>query len=295
MATFTSEFLKQGEKMENSRREFFRLGALGAVGLAVGSTLGAVECKKSYGVLNFDRSKQKALLLSSSGYKDTGFLNHALEWFAEFINANDLKGKKIAFVPYASVRRSYDDLEARVKKLIEPLGVEIIGVHQGVSAKDVVAHTDGILVSGGNTFKLVHDLYENELMELIAKRVSEGIPYIGWSAGSNVAGTTMMTTNDMPIIEPASFNTLNIFPHQINPHFISGKPKGHNGESREERLEEYLILNQSSIVYALPEGVALLIDGKKAKVLGKRKNVPMLKMAYNKPIEKIEVGSVFEY
>lgn len=281
--------------MENSRREFFKLGALSAVGLAMGSGLSASEDKKSGVILDFDRSKQKALLLSSSGYKDTGFLNHALEWIGEFINNNDLKGKRFAFVPYASVRRSYDELEERVKKLIEPLGVEIFSVHRGGSAKEVIMSADGILVSGGNTFKLVHDLYENDLVELIAKRVSEGIPYIGWSAGSNVAGTTMKTTNDMPIIEPASFNTFNIFPHQINPHFISGKPKGHNGESREERLQEFLILNPSSIVYALPEGVALLIEGKKAKVLGKRKDTPLLKMAYQKPTEEIKIGSVFEY
>lgn len=281
--------------MENSRREFFKLGALSAVGLAMGSGLSASEDKKSGVILDFDRSKQKALLLSSSGYKDTGFLNHALEWIGEFINNNDLKGKRFAFVPYASVRRSYDELEERVKKLIEPLGVEIFSVHRGGSAKEVIMSADGILVSGGNTFKLVHDLYENDLVELIAKRVSEGIPYIGWSAGSNVAGATMKTTNDMPIIEPASFNTFNIFPHQINPHFISGKPKGHNGESREERLQEFLILNPSSIVYALPEGVALLIEGKKAKVLGKRKDTPLLKMAYQKPTEEIKIGSVFEY
>lgn len=281
--------------MENSRRDFFRLSALGAVGFAMSNSLNAFESEKKFVAPNFDRSKQKALLLSSSGYKDTGFLNHALEWIGDFIDKNGLKGKKIAFIPYASVRRSYDDLEERVKKLIEPLGVNITSVHHSTSAKDAIMNADGILVSGGNTFKLVHDLYENDLVELVAKRVSEGMPYMGWSAGANVAGTTMMTTNDMPIIEPASFNTFNIFPHQINPHFISGKPKGHNGESREERLEEFLILNQSSIVYALPEGVALLIDGKKAQVLGKRKNTPLLKMAYKKPIEKIDVGTIFEY
>lgn len=281
--------------MENSRRDFFRLSALGAVGFAMSNSLNAFESEKKFVAPNFDRSKQKALLLSSSGYKDTGFLNHALDWFKDFITANNLQGKQVAFIPYARVRGTYDDLENTVKGLIEPLGVNIVGVHHGKTAEEIVRNSDAVLVSGGNTFKLVHDLYKNNLIELIAKRVSEGMPYMGWSAGANVAGTTMMTTNDMPIIEPASFNTFNIFPHQINPHFISGKPKGHNGESREERLEEFLILNQSSIVYALPEGVALLIDGKKARVLGKRKNTPLLKMVYKKPIEKIKVGSVFEY
>lgn len=164
-------------------------------------------------------------------------------------------------------------------------------MHKGKAA-DIVKSADAIFVGGGNTFELVNQFYKNKLVELIAKRVSEGVPYVGWSAGSNVAGATMQTTNDMP---PESFNTFNIFPHQINPHFISGKPVGHNGESREERLEEFLILNPKSIVYALPEGVALLIDGKKAKVLGMDKKAPLLKLEHKKDISKIAIDSEFDY
>ncbi len=96
----------------------------------------------------------------------------------------------------------------------------------------------------------------------------EGIPYIGWSAGSNVANPTIRTTNDMPIIEPPSFTALGIIPFQLNPHFISGKPAGHNGESREERLEEFLAINPSENLMALPEGSALLVEGQQGKILG---------------------------
>ena len=101
----------------------------------------------------------------------------------------------------------------------------------------------------------------------------------------------MMTTNDMPIIMPKSFDSLNIFPYQINPHFISGKLAGHNGESREERLEEFLIANPKETIYALPEGTALLIAGSEAEVIG---HSEILKFGYQKEIEKIEVGTKFK-
>ncbi|EAJ1118791.1 dipeptidase PepE [Campylobacter lari] len=273
------------------RRNLLKVGALGlAAMLFSGVALNA----KSNDLVNFPKDKQKALLLSSSGYKDTGYLNHALPWLKEFVEKNNLKGKKVAFIPYAGVRKTYEQYEAQVAKALESLGLQIISVHRG-NAVDIVKSADAIFVGGGNTFELVNQLYNNNLVELIAKRVSEGVPYVGWSAGSNVAGATMMTTNDMPIVEPKSFNTFNIFPHQINPHFISGKPVGHNGESREERLEEFLIVNPKVVVYALPEGVALLLDGKKAKVLGMDKNAPLLKLENKKEIQKISIGSEFNY
>ncbi|MBF7049277.1 dipeptidase PepE [Campylobacter volucris] len=273
------------------RRSLLKIGALGlATMLFSAVTLHA----KSIDAVNFPKDKQKALLLSSSGYKDTGYLNHALPWLKEFVEKNNLKGKKVAFIPYAGVRKTYEQYEAQVAKALESLGLQIISVHRG-NATDIVENADAIFVGGGNTFELVNQLYNNNLVELIAKRVSEGIPYVGWSAGSNVAGSTMKTTNDMPIVEPKSFNTFNIFPHQINPHFISGKPIGHNGESREERLEEFLIVNPTTIVYALPEGVALLIDGKKVKVLGMDKNTPLLKLENKKEIQKIAIDSEFNY
>ncbi|WP_257928222.1 (alpha)-aspartyl dipeptidase (peptidase E) [Campylobacter lari] len=271
------------------RRSLLKVGVIGlAAMLFSGVALNANDA------VNFPKDKQKALLLSSSGYKDTGYLNHALPWLKEFVEKNNLKGKKVAFIPYAGVRKTYEQYEAQVAKALESLGLQIISVHRG-NAVDIVKSADAIFVGGGNTFELVNQLYNNNLVELIAKRVSEGVPYVGWSAGSNVAGATMMTTNDMPIVEPKSFNTFNIFPHQINPHFISGKPVGHNGESREERLEEFLIVNPKVVVYALPEGVALLLDGKKAKVLGMDKNAPLLKLENKKEIQKIAIGSEFNY
>lgn len=138
---------------------------------------------------------------------------------------------------------------------------------------------------------LLYTLYKLNLIEPIKEAVANGTKYFGWSAGANIAGKTMMTTNDMPIIMPKSFDSLNIFPYQINPHFISGKLAGHNGESREERLEEFLIANPKDTIYALPEGTALLIADNEAEVIG---HSEILKFEYQKEIEKIEVGTKFK-
>lgn len=113
-------------------------------------------------------------------------------------------------------------------------------------------------------------MYDADLVAAIRQRVLEGVPYIGWSAGSNVACPTMRTTNDMPIIAPPTFDALNLVPFQINPHFISGKPPGHNGETREERLAEFLAINPQENLLALPEGSALLVEDDRAKVLGEQ-------------------------
>ncbi len=277
------------ERIKMKKGVLLRVGAIGLVAMLFsGMSLNAEN------LINFPKDKQKVLLLSSSGYKDTGYLNHALPWLKEFVEQNGLKGKRVAFIPYAGVRKTPKEYEEQVQKALKSLDVEIRSVHRG-NAVEEVKKADAIIVGGGNTFELVNQLYKNELVELIAQRVSEGVPYVGWSAGTNVAGATMQTTNDMPIVTPKSFDTFNIFPHQINPHFISGKPAGHNGESREERLEEYLILNPKTIVYALPEGVALLINGKKVKVLGMDKNTPLLKLEHKKAIQKIAIDSEFEY
>ena len=154
-----------------------------------------------------------------------------------------------------------------------------------------IKNANSIAVGGGNTFMLLYTLYKLNLIEPIKEAVANGTKYFGWSAGANIAGKTMMTTNDMPIIMPKSFDSLNIFPYQINPHFISGKLAGHNGESREERLEEFLIANPKETIYALPEGTALLIEGSEAQVIG---HSEILKFEYQKEIEKIEVGTKFK-
>ena len=186
------------------------------------------------------------LLLSSSKYKNTGYLEHTIPWLQNFLT--DYRGKTIAFVPYAGVRRTFDEYEKTVQNALSDLRMNIVSVHHGKQHRDIIEQADIIAIGGGNTFCLLKQLYEHNLIDIIREKVNNGTPYFGWSAGANVAGASIMTTNDMPITYPPSFQALQLFPHQINPHFISGKMQGHNGESREERLAEFLLVNPTALV-----------------------------------------------
>ena len=233
---------------------------------------------------------KKALLLSSSGYKDTGYLNHCRLWINDFLKESGVADEEILFIPYAGVRRTNDEYELKVQDCLQNKNIK--SIHRFSDPKEAVRNAKAISVGGGNTFVLLYYLYKFDLVDVIKERVEAGVPYFGWSAGANIAGSTIMTTNDMPIIMPKLFDGLKIFSHQINPHFISGKIAGHNGESREERLEEFLIVNPESTIYALPEGVALKISGDSAKVMG---NDAVLKMRHKKDTESIAVGESFKF
>ena len=230
---------------------------------------------------------KNALLISASSYQDTGYLRHCKNWVKDFLGES---GKEeILFIPYAGVRRSNDEYEQKVIDRLKNKNIK--SIHHYEDKISAIKNASSIAVGGGNTFMLLYTLYKLNLIEPIKEAVANGTKYFGWSAGANIAGKTMMTTNDMPIIMPKSFDSLNIFPYQINPHFISGKLAGHNGESREERLEEFLIANPKDAIYALPEGTALLIAGSEAEVIG---HSEILKFEYQKEIEKIEVGTKFK-
>lgn len=230
---------------------------------------------------------KNALLISASSYQDTGYLRHCKNWVKDFLGES---GKEeILFIPYAGVRRTNDEYEQKVIDRLKNKNIK--SIHHYEDKISAIKNASSIAVGGGNTFMLLYTLYKLNLLEPIKEAVANGTKYFGWSAGANIAGKTMMTTNDMPIIMPKSFDSLNIFPYQINPHFISGKLAGHNGESREERLEEFLIANPKETIYALPEGTALLVEGNEAEVIG---HSEILKFEYQKEIEKIEVGTKFK-
>ena len=230
---------------------------------------------------------KNALLISASSYQDTGYLRHCKNWVKEFLG--ECGKEEILFIPYAGVRRTNDEYEQKVIDRLKNSNIK--SIHHYEDKISAIKNASSIAVGGGNTFMLLYTLYKLNLVEPIKEAVANGTKYFGWSAGANIAGKTMMTTNDMPIIMPKSFDSLNIFPYQINPHFISGKLAGHNGESREERLEEFLIANPKETIYALPEGTALLIEDSEAEVIGHRE---ILKFEYQKEIEKIEVGTKFK-
>jgi len=133
-----------------------------------------------------------------------------------------------------------------------------------------VENAELIAVGGGNTFRLLEQLYEKELMDLLRLRVKEGVRYVGWSAGSNMAGLSIRTTNDMPIVEPESFDALALLPFQINPHYTEATIPDHGGETRAQRLGEFLELNKTTKVVALPEGTALQLKEGELSLLGER-------------------------
>ena len=212
-------------------------------------------------------SNQKLLLLSSSTVEGVGYLEYPESEIKDFLGA---KVKRLLFVPFAGVVRTFDEYTEIVRARFAEMGYEIDSVHQAGDANEAVEHAEAILVGGGNTFHLLRGLYEIGLIERLRERVQRGTPYIGWSAGSNVACPTIKTTNDMPIVEPPSLNALNLVPFQINPHYTDAHPAGHQGETREQRLAEFIKVNRGVYVVGLREGSMLRIEGSKIRLRGEK-------------------------
>jgi len=208
-------------------------------------------------------NNKNLLLLSSSRAKSTEYLSHALPMIKEHLaNINE-----ILFIPYAGVTVSYDNYKEMVQKALSALNITVRSIHEFDDPKAAVLSAQAIVIGGGNTFHLLHQLYENDLLSSINKQVDQGVPYIGWSAGSNVAGSSIRTTNDMPIIEPKSFDALNLVNFQLNPHYTDHNPPGHNGETRAQRLAEFMVLNPTTPIVAIVEGTALKLSGKDKQTL----------------------------
>jgi len=177
---------------------------------------------------------------------------------------------KALFIPYAAVTFSFDEYEAKVNERFQEIGHEVVGIHHFPDPVKAVQQAEAIIVGGGNTWQLVRVLHELGLMYAIRDKALNGAPYIGWSAGSNVACPTLRTTNDMPIIDPTSFNTTNLVPFQINPHYLDANPEGHGGETREQRINEFIELNPKMRVVGLREGTMLKLENGKLDLIGSR-------------------------
>jgi dipeptidase E len=212
-------------------------------------------------------SRKRLLLLSNSINYGQGFLEHAVADIKDFLGA---EVKRVLFVPFAGVTRSYDEYAAAVRGRFEEMNYELVPVHSAADPVEAVASAEAIAVGGGNTFHLLRELYETGLIESIRARVLAGVPYIGWSAGSNVACPTIKTTNDMPIVEPQSFKALGLVPFQINPHYTDEQLTNHSGETREQRLGEFLKANAGMTVVGLREGSVLRIEGGQINLLGEK-------------------------
>ena len=198
------------------------------------------------------------VLISSSRVHGSGFLEHCREAIREqFVSV-----QRVLFVPYALADRDgYLDL---VSSALNPLGVEVDSIHVATDPVQAVNQAQAIFVGGGNSFRLLKTLYDQNLIEPIRNAVQgRGVPYLGSSAGTNMACPTIRTSNDMPIVEPESFEAFGFVPFQINPHFLDADPNStHKGETREQRLAEYLEENQAPVA-GLREGSWLeVVKGK---------------------------------
>ena len=209
----------------------------------------------------------RLLLLSNSTNHGQEYLEHARHWLSSFLG-NDVR--RVLFVPFAGVTVSYEDYAGKVRKSFEDIGYELDSTHEFDDPLTAIQGAEAIAIGGGNTFRLLQQVYENGLIETIRERVRGGMPFIGWSAGSNVAGPTICTTNDLPIVEPPSFDALGLVPFQINPHYTDAHPPGHQGETRADRLAEFIELNRNAVVAGMPEGTALRIENGRVEWLGDR-------------------------
>ncbi len=207
----------------------------------------------------------KLLLLSNSTMPGTPFFTWPRPHVKAFLGE---KPKNLVFIPYAAVTFPMDEYEDIVRKAFNDMNYSIFSIH-GVSNKlKAIEDADGIVVGGGNTFALLSRAYEAGILELIQIKVESGTPYIGWSAGANFACPTIKTTNDMPIVQPPSLDALGLVPFQLNPHYHELKFEGQGGETRRERLQEFLVMNPSLKVIGLPEGMAIHRDHDQYTLMG---------------------------
>ena len=237
--------------------------------------------------------KSRLLLISNSTNYGEAYLGWPRKHIQEFMEGTGVND--ILFVPYAgvglsdeSLEKSYDVYEAKVQQVFAELGLRIHSIHRATDAVEAVKNARAIAVGGGNTFHLVAMMHKLGIMEAIHNRVHDGAHYMGWSAGSNVACPSLKTTNDMPIAEPSSFDCLGLVPFQINPHYLDANPEGHGGETRQQRIEEILVVNRETVVAGLREASLLWIDDDNIQLIGSK---PMRLFRFGEEPLEFEPGS----
>ena len=208
---------------------------------------------------------RRLLLLSNSRDAAGNYLVHPRAVIRDFLGA---RVGTALFVPFAGVTLSFDDYAARARAPFAEMGYRLDSVHGARDPERAVREAEAIVVGGGNTFHLLARLYDTGLIGPIRDRIHASVPYVGWSAGSVVACPTIRTTNDMPIVEPPRLAALGLVPFQINAHFTDFHPPGFQGETRRERLAEFVAANPGVPVVGLPEGTMLRVEGDDCTLLG---------------------------
>ncbi|WKW46192.1 dipeptidase PepE [Myroides sp. JBRI-B21084] len=205
------------------------------------------------------------IIASTSTLHGLGYLEYLLPVLKNhFKNANT-----ILFIPYARPSGiSHNDYTAKVAQAFAKIDKKVVGLHTFENPVEAVVNAQAIFTGGGNTFLLVKQLYANNLLSTLKETLLNGTPYLGCSAGSNITGLTMETTNDMPIVYPPSFKTLGMVPFNINPHYLDPiEGSTHMGETRETRINEFHCFNTQPVL-GLREGSWLEVHGSKITLKG---------------------------
>jgi len=234
---------------------------------------------------------KRILLISNSTMHGSGFLDHCMPEIVDFLGSK----RKIAFIPFALFNRK--EYAEKASKRLAAAGYSVTAIFEPFNARQIVADADAIFVGGGNTFRLLKTMYDFDLLSAIAARVKkEGIPYIGSSAGSIVAGPTIKTTKDMPIVQPPSFDASQLVPFQISPHFLDPDPNTtHMGETQEERILQFLEENDAPVV-GLREGAMLRVENGSIRLKGStgarifRKSEPPQEAKHGDSLQTILAG-----
>ena len=232
----------------------------------------------------------RLLLISNSTNAGEEYLEYPKPEIKKFLGDQKICG---VFIPYAGVSISFDEYASRVKQRFNEIGHDIRSIHEFTDPVKAINDAEAIIVGGGNTFNLLKMVRDNKLIGPIREKVRTQTPYVGWSAGSNMACPTIKTTNDMPIVQPDSFEALNLVTFQINPHYLDKNPDGHAGETREDRITEFLIANKEITVFGLREGCMLRIEDRAMELIG---NKPVRIFEYGKdPLEMTSNQALSKY
>lgn len=204
----------------------------------------------------------RVLLISNSTLYGSGYLDHAAAEIGDFLAGV----KSVLFVPYALYDR--DTYASQAQKRFEKMGFDLRSIHTASDPKQAIDDAEAVFIGGGNTFRLLKALYDFDLIQRIRSRVAAGMPYVGSSAGSNVAAPTIKTTKDMPIVQPPSFDALGLVPFQISPHYLDPDPNStHMGETQEERILQFLEENDTTVA-GLREGAMVRVENGSATLKG---------------------------